>query len=68
MGSTKTQDLRVLMGLAIKLRALAEESDDNADTELFLSAALALELRAHHLAYGTAPADPPSCAKLDITC
>jgi hypothetical protein len=68
MGSTKTQELRALVGLAIKLRVLAEESDDIADTELFLSAAHALEARAHHLAYGTAPAGPPSCAKIDILC
>ncbi len=68
MGSTKTQELRALVGLAIKLRVLAEESDDIADIELFLSAALTLESRAHFLAYGTAPACPPPCAKVDIMC
>jgi len=68
MGSTKTQELRALVGLAIKLRALAGETDENADTELFLSAALALESRAHQLAYGTAPAGPQSCSRVDITC
>ncbi len=69
MGSTKTQELRALVGLAIKLRALAEETHDDADTELFLSAALALEARAHNLAYGTAPGgQPPHHDKVDIMC
>lgn len=69
MGSAKSQELRILMGLAIKLRALAEECEDPADIELFLSAALTLEQRANRLAFGPsvrAPAIPRE--RIDITC
>jgi len=70
MGSTKTQELRTLMGLAIKLRVLAEDSEDYTDTELFLSAALALEDRAKFLAFGPAPEAlaPAPRVRLDIIC
>ena len=66
MGSTKAQELRALMGLAIKLRTLAKTTDDPADTELFCSAALALEDRAHFVAYGTQPVRPHQ--KVDMIC
>jgi hypothetical protein len=68
MGSTKAQELRALLGLAIKLRSLAETTDDLADTELFLSAALALEDRAHVIAYGIQPIRPPQHPKIDVIC
>ena len=66
MGSTKAQELRALLGLAIKLRTLAKSTDDLAYTELFCSAALALEDRAHFIAYGTQPARPHQ--KVDMIC
>jgi len=67
--SPKAQELRALMGLAIRLRALAQETEDDADAELFLSAALALEERANRLAFGPALAEAPRPpAKIDITC
>jgi hypothetical protein len=59
--------LRALLGVAIKLRAYANATDDLGDTELFLSAALALEDRAHRLAFG-APEPPPQHQKIDIRC
>ena len=55
-----------MLGLAIRLRILAEASDELADTELFLSAALALENRANHVAFG-APG-PPVRRKIDLIC
>jgi hypothetical protein len=64
MGSVKAQELRALVGLAIKLRALANMSDDLADIELFLAAALALESRANLMAFGK-PAAP---SKVDLVC
>jgi hypothetical protein len=67
MGSMKAQELRALVGLAIKLRALANMSDDLADTELFLAAALALEARANFLAFGPTP-ETPSLPKVDLVC
>lgn len=67
MGSMKAQELRALVGLAIKLRALANMSDDPADTELFLAAALALEERANLLAFGPRPISPPP-VKVDLVC
>jgi hypothetical protein len=67
MGSMKAQELRALVGLAIKLRALANMSDDLADTELFLAAALALEGRANLLAFGPVPETPP-LPKVDLVC
>lgn len=69
MGSSpKAQELRALMGLAIRLRALAEESDSVADVELFLAAALALEDRAHRVAFGLPDDKPLERVKVDITC
>ncbi len=55
-----------MLGLAIRLRILAEASDALADTELFLAAALALENRANHVAFG-AP-EPPMRRKVDLFC
>jgi len=66
--STKAQELRALLGLAIKLRTLAETTDDLADVELFLSAALALEDRANLLAFGTPSTRPPEHQKVDMIC
>jgi hypothetical protein len=67
MGSLpKAQEFRVLLGLAIKLRALAETFEAMPDTELFLAAALALENRANRLAYG-AP-ETSLYRKVDLTC
>jgi hypothetical protein len=67
MGSlSKAQELRAMLGLAIRLRILAEASDALADTELFLAAALALENRANHVAFG-AP-EPPMRRKVDLFC
>jgi hypothetical protein len=67
MGSlSKAQELRVLLGLAIKLRTLAETCEGLPDTELFLAAALALENRANRLAFG-AP-DMPVPRKVDLIC
>ena len=68
MGSTKAQELRALLGLAIKLRTLAETTNDLADVELFLSAALALEDRAQLLAFGSIVARPPERQKVDMVC
>jgi hypothetical protein len=68
MASNKAQELRALLGLAIKLRTFAETTDDLADTELFLSAALALEDRANMIAFGTVSARPPEHQKLDVIC
>jgi hypothetical protein len=59
MGSGKAQDLRVLLGLTIKLRAYAETIDDLGDIERFLSVALALEDRANRLAFGEGGTSPP---------
>ena len=53
---------------SIRLRALAEESDCVADVELFLTAALALEDRAHRQAFGLPDDAPPARVKVDITC
>jgi hypothetical protein len=67
MGSAKAPELRALLGLAIKLRAYADTTDDLGDIELFLSAALALEERANILAFGeSAPVPQPQ--KVDILC
>ena len=67
MGSlSKAQELRALLGLAIRLRALADASDELADTELFLAAALALESRANQIAFGT-PGTPVR-HKIDLIC
>ena len=68
MASPKAQELRALLGLAIKLRTFAETTEDLADTELFLSAALALEDRANLIAFGTVAARPPERRKVDVTC
>lgn len=65
-GSRKAQELRALVGLAIKLRALAKMSDDLADTELCLAAALALEAWANHVAAGAPATSPP--VKVDLVC
>lgn len=67
MGSAKAQELRALLGLAIKLRAYANMTDDLSDIELFLTAALALEDRANRLAFGEA-APSPQHQKIDILC
>lgn len=67
MGSTKAMELRALLGLAVKLRAYAETTDDLGDTELFLTAALALEDRAHRVAFGE-PEVPLPHPKVDILC
>lgn len=67
MGSlSKAQELRVLLGLAIKIRALAETCEGLPDTELFLAAALALESRANRLAFGVP--DVPVHRKVDLIC
>jgi hypothetical protein len=68
MGSlSKAQELRIFLGLAIKLRALADTSEDLGDTELFLAAALTLEQRANHMAFGgLAPVSHPR--KVDLLC
>lgn len=68
MASAKAQELRALLGLAIKLRTFAETTDDLADTELFLSAALALEDRASMIAFGTVAVRPPEHQKVDMIC
>jgi hypothetical protein len=68
MGSlSKAQELRVLVGLAIKLRTLADGGDDLADTDLFLAAAIALEERANRIAFGD-PAPRPPLQKVDLIC
>jgi len=67
MGSAKALELRALLGLAIKLRAYAQTTDDIADIELFLSAALALEGRANRLAFGAPEITPPH-QKVDLVC
>jgi hypothetical protein len=68
MASNKAQELRALLGLAIKLRTFAETTDDLADTELFLSAALALEDRANLIAFGTVAVCPPARQTIDVLC
>jgi hypothetical protein len=68
MGSAKAQELRALLGLAIKLRTLAETTDDRADIELFVAAALALEDRASMLAFGMPAVRPPQHPKIDVIC
>jgi hypothetical protein len=67
MGSAKALELRALLGVAIKLRAYADATDDLGDIELFLSAALALEDRANRLAFGE-PQAAPEHQKIDILC
>ena len=67
MASMKAQELRALLGLAIHLRAYAANTDDLDDTELFLSAALALEDRANRLAFGE-PSRVCVHQKIDILC
>jgi hypothetical protein len=67
MASAKAQELRALLGLAIHLRAYAESTENLSDTELFLSAALALEGRAHRLAFGEL-SPVPQHPKIDILC
>ena len=67
MASDKASELRALMGLAIALRTYAENANDLSDTELFLSAALALEDRARRLAFGE-PEPQPAREKIDIVC
>jgi hypothetical protein len=67
MGSAKALELRALLGVAIKLRAYANTTDDLGDIELFLSAALALEDRANRLAFGV-PEPAPEYRKIDILC
>ena len=68
MGSAKAPELRAVIGLAIKLRAYADNTDDLGDIELFLSAALALEDRANRLAFGESSAPAPQHQKVDILC
>lgn len=69
MGAGKAQELRILMGLAIRLRTLADESEDNADVELFIAAASALEGRANRLAFGFSVPEPELPQKrVDIVC
>ena len=67
MGSAKALELRALLGVAIKLRAYANTTDDLGDIELFLSAALALEDRANRVAFGE-PQAAPEHQKIDILC
>jgi hypothetical protein len=66
MGSTKAMELRALLGLAVKLRVYANTTDDPGDTELFLSAALALEDRANRVAFGDPGTPSPQHQKIDI--
>ncbi|HJR55800.1 MAG TPA: hypothetical protein VJ798_04410 [Rhizomicrobium sp.] len=68
MASGKAQELRALLGLATKLRTFAETTDDLADAELFLSAALALEDRASMIAFDAGAVCPPEHQKVDVIC
>lgn len=68
MGSAKAQELRALLGVAVKLRGYAQTIDDLGDTELFLSAAVALEDRANRVAFGETETSPASHQKVDISC
>jgi hypothetical protein len=48
-------DLRNLMGVAIKLRQLADQTPPNDDRKLYLTAAAALEQRAQYMAASITP-------------
>ena len=67
MASEKARELRALLAVAIQLRALAEASEELADIDLFLTAALALEVRARRLAFGE-PVAAPAVEKVDLVC
>lgn len=50
MSATETHELRTMMGVARKLRGLAQDTLAAVDRDLYLTAAAALEARAHWLA------------------
>ena len=65
--SQKAQELRDLLGLAIKLRESAAQTDDARYIDLFIRTAEALEARANHIAFGT-PLPGSRPAHVDLTC
>ena len=69
MASRKARELRALLGAAVQLRTLAQTSGDPDGAEHFLAAAMALESRAHQLAFGPVSV-PPAVAieKVNLVC
>jgi hypothetical protein len=64
----KAETLRLLLRTATGLRAVAAQTLDAEETDLFLRGALILEARAHALADNVNYPVPDIHAQIDLTC